>query len=167
MSPKNFAKEHKDKHEKEHKEHKDHIERKHFKEFEKLKPEKEFPEKFKEDKEQPDKLKDKEFKGEVKEDKEFKDKEVKEFKGESKEIEKQIPEKGVKELVESGQPGGGVVDPAGLDPAALLAHADSLEETGRQLRHFIERSMRPDLSGGALQNEEDLTDEPAPGKDDT
>jgi hypothetical protein len=46
-----------------------------------------------------------------------------------------------------------------LDPSTLLRHAQDLEQTGRNLRHFIERSMRPDLGEGALRNEEDLQDD--------
>jgi hypothetical protein len=142
------------------------------KEFEKVKSDKEF-EKVKADKEQPEKLKpEKEHKGEVKEFKELEkiksDKEFEKVKSDKELVrEKQFPEKLDKEIAE-GRPGDEVINPAAaLDPAALLAHADSLEQAGRQLRHFIERSMRPDLSTGALQNEADLTDdEPAPEPDD-
>jgi hypothetical protein len=141
------------------------------KELEKVKSDKEF-EKVKNDKEQPEKLKpEKEHKGEVKEFKELEkiksDKEFEKLKSDKELVrEKQFLEKTDKEVAEGG-PIDEVINPAAaLDPAALLAHADSLEQAGRQLRHFIERSMRPDLSTGALQNEADLTDEPAPEQDD-
>ena len=134
------------------------------KEFEKVKADKEHPEKVKADKEQPEKLKpEKEHqKGEFKEIEKIKsDKEFEKFKSDKELVrEKQFPDKLDKEIAE-GRPGEEVVDPAvALDPAALLAHADNLEQAGRQLRHFIERSMRPDLSTGALQNEADLAGEP-------
>jgi hypothetical protein len=138
---------------------------------EKVKADKEQPEKFKPEKEQPEKLKpEKEHKGEVKEFKELEkiksDKEFEKVKSDKEAVrEKQFLEKTDKEVAEGG-PIDEVINPAAaLDPAALLAHADSLEQAGRQLRHFIERSMRPDLSTGALQNEADLTDEPAPEPD--
>jgi hypothetical protein len=138
--------------------------------FEKLKPEKEHKlevkeiEKFKADKEQPEKVKaDKEQPEKIKREKEKQD--GKEFKAEAKiEVrEKQVPEKLDKEIAEVGDPIEQVVDPAvALDPATLLAHADSLMDSGRRLRHFIERSQRPDLSEGALRNEEDLQPPPEP-----
>ena len=37
-----------------------------------------------------------------------------------------------------------------VNPAELMAHVESLEETARQLRRLIQRSSRPDLSQGAL-----------------
>lgn len=40
-----------------------------------------------------------------------------------------------------------------IDRETLLRHAESLEETARVLRHFIEQSERPDLRRGALRNE--------------
>ena len=125
------------------------------KEIDKIKSDKEF-EKVKPDKEQIEKFKpDKEAKIEVRE-KQFPDK-----------LDKEIPENKLdKESFEGGTVPEVVNPAAALDPAALLAHADRLEETGRQLRHFIERSMRPDLSTGALQNEQDLQDEPSPEQDD-
>jgi hypothetical protein len=46
------------------------------------------------------------------------------------------------------------VSPA-LDRDMLLRHAEALESMGRELRHFIERSDRPDLSRGALRDEPD------------
>ena len=60
--------------------------------------------------------------------------------------------------VAEGPPG---FDPAtaGIDADTLLAHAASLEETVRQLRHFIEQSQRPDLTEGALRDEPDQQDE--------
>ncbi len=77
-----------------------------------------------------------------------------------KELEKPIVEKGGKEIAE-GDPATHAGDPAaGLDPATLLAHADALVAAGQQLRHFIEQSQRPDLSGGALKNEADLQGNP-------
>jgi hypothetical protein len=135
------------------------------KEIEKVKADKEQPEKVKADKEQPEKVKaDKEQPEKIKREKEKQD--GKEFKAEAKiEIpEKQIPEKLDKEVAEFVDPAAPVGDPAvALDPATLLAHADSLMESGRRLRHFIERSQRPDLSEGALRNEEDLKTPPEPG----
>jgi hypothetical protein len=132
------------------------------KEIEKFKADKEHPEKFKADKEHPEKIKaDKEHPEKIKREKEKQD--GKEFKAEAKiEIpEKQMPEKLDKEVAEVVDPAAPVVDPAvAFDPAMLLAHADSLMESGRRLRHFIERSQRPDLSEGALRNEEDLQTPP-------
>jgi 6-pyruvoyl-tetrahydropterin synthase len=110
----------------------------------------------KEGKPEKEKHDGKEFKAEAKI-------EIKEHKVEVKEFEKPVVEKGDKEIAESG-PGQGGGDPAlGLDPGALLAHADNLVQAGQQLRHFIETSMRPDLSGGALNNEDDLQSEPGAG----
>jgi hypothetical protein len=165
----------------------DKIKRDDEKPLEKFKPEKEaklevkevkeHPEKVKSDKEHPEKIKpEKEAKLETKEiekvksDKEHPEKikpekekhDGKEFKAEAKiEVrEKQVPEKLDKEVAEGFDPGEAVVDPAaGLDLAALHAHASALEQSSRQLRHFIERSMRPDLSQGALRNEADLRDD--------
>jgi hypothetical protein len=54
-------------------------------------------------------------------------------------------------------PGQQVINPAAA--ASLSAHADALEESARQLRHFISSSQRPDLSEGALRNEDDLAPE--------
>jgi hypothetical protein len=164
----------------------DKIKRDDEKPLEKLKPEKEAKlehkeiEKVKADKEHPEKIKpEKEAKLEhkeiekVKADKEHPEKlkrekeklEGKEFKSEAKiEVpEKEIFEKQDKEVAEGVRPGEQVVDPAaGLDIAALHAQVSALEQSSRQLRHFIERSMRPDLSQGALRNEDDLGDEAAP-----
>jgi hypothetical protein len=76
------------------------------------------------------------------------------------ELEKPIVEKLDKEIAE-GDPATQGGDPAvGLDRATLLAHADALVASGQQLRHFIEQSQRPDLSGGALKNEADLPGDP-------
>jgi hypothetical protein len=130
---------------------------------EKEKPEKEHklekPEKEKHEKESKHEKLEKNEKQEIKEHKneKFEVKELKVEKVEKLEIEvKDVREIPGKELVEGPQVGGGeVVNPA-LDPQTLLQHAQSLEDTGRQLRHFIERSMRPDLSTGALNDEEDL-----------
>ena len=121
---------------------------------EKIKPEKEHKEleKIKADKEL-DKLK-------PEKEQKFEGKESEKIKDDKEQFEKSLPEK-QSEAESSIQGFAG-----GLDPAALLAHADSLEQSGRQLRHFIERSMRPDLSTGALRNEEDQQDEPDPEQDD-
>ncbi len=130
------------------------------KEFEKAKPEKEF-EKVKADKEFEKAKADKEL-DKLKSEKEQKleSKDAEKLKDDKEQIEKVFPEKqGEAEASVQGAA-------AGLDAAALLAHADSLMETGRQLRHFIERSMRPDLSTGALQNEEDQQKKPDPEQDD-
>jgi hypothetical protein len=137
------------------------------KEIEKVKSDKEHPEKIKPEKEHKLEVKeiekvksDKEHPEKIKREKEKHD--GKEFKAEAKiEVrEKQVPEKLDKEVAEVFDPGEAVVDPAaGLDIAALHAHASALEQSSRQLRHFIERSMRPDLSQGALRNEEDLADD--------
>jgi hypothetical protein len=144
------------------------------KEIEKVKADKEHPEKIKPEKEA--KLEHKEIE-KIKADKEQPEKlkrekeklEGKEFKAEAKiEVrEKQIPEKLDKEVAEGFRPGEEVVDPAArVDLAALHAQASALEQGSRQLRHFIERSMRPDLSEGALRNEADLADDAAPEEGD-
>ncbi|MEA2220179.1 MAG: hypothetical protein QOJ35_2805 [Solirubrobacteraceae bacterium] len=150
---------------------KEHVEKfkfeKEHKEIEKVKADKEDVEKIKPEKEA--KLEHKEIE-KVKSDKEHVEKikrekeklEGKEFKAEAKiEVrEKQVPEKLDKEVAEGVLPGEQVVDPAaGVDLAALHAQASALEQGSRQLRHFIERSMRPDLSEGALSNEADLAGE--------
>ena len=140
----------KEKHEKEklEKEHKEkEVKEKHEKEHkEKEKLEKEHKEKEKVEKPEKEKHDGKEFKAELE----------KQFVLEKHPAEKQINELGGKELVEGDpftQVGG---DPAiALDPATLLAHADNMVQAGQQLRHFIEQSLRPDLSGGALANEPD------------
>lgn len=76
--------------------------------------------------------------------------ENKELKPENKELKPEL-EKPVQE---------GPVDPlGGLDPKQLAQHADALEAAAQQLRHFIEKSERPDLSGGALANEPDEGDD--------
>jgi hypothetical protein len=142
------------------------------KEIEKVKADKEHPEKIKADKEQPEKIKpdkeqiekikpDKEVKLEAKEIEKIKPekehklevKEIEKIKADKEHPEKVVPEKHDKELVEGGRPGDVV------NPADLMAHVESLEETARQLRHFIQRSSRPDLSQGALRNEADLQED--------
>ncbi|MEA2191044.1 MAG: hypothetical protein QOI73_1165 [Solirubrobacteraceae bacterium] len=133
------------------------------KQIEKVKADKEHPEKFKADKEHPEKFKaDKEHPEKIKPEKEGKleAKEIEKVKRDDEKLpfEKLEIEKSPKENVETVDPGQQVFDPAsGLNAADLLRHADSLEQAGRQLRHFIEASQRPDLSEGALRNEEDLT----------
>ena len=54
-----------------------------------------------------------------------------------------------------------VIDPfsTGVSRAALLEHAEALENAARVLRHFIEQAERPDLRRGALHNEPDQADE--------
>ena len=47
----------------------------------------------------------------------------------------------------------------GVSRAALLDHAQALENAARVLRHFIEQAERPDLRRGALHNEPDQADE--------
>ena len=47
-----------------------------------------------------------------------------------------------------------------VEDYSLLRHAEALEKMGRDLRHFIEQSERPDLTHGALDNEPDQQDEP-------
>ena len=161
---------------------------------EKIKPEKEAPEKIKREKEaklekrekeKPEKEKgEKESKIEVKEKIEKLEKvEIKEAKLEIEKIKPEFekldkvedPEKPIlevpgKEIAEGGGlPGAETVNPA-FDAETLMAHADSLEQSGRALRHFIERSLRPDLSTGALRNEpdqpDDVTEESAPRPED-
>ena len=46
------------------------------------------------------------------------------------------------------------------DPKIKDATATELAAMGRDLRHFIEQSERPDLTHGALQNEPGGQDEP-------
>lgn len=99
-------------------------------------------------------------KGEIEKVKPDKEKaELKEHKIEKLEVKEQkldfekptVPEKGIKEAeqVPSG-PG-----PLPIDRETLIRHAEALESMGRELRHFIEQSERPDLSRGALRNEPD------------
>jgi hypothetical protein len=135
-------KEGKDKPEKEGKPEKEKLEGKEFKA--ELKVEKPEIKEHKEGKPEKEKLEGEEFKAELKVEK-----------LEIKEAEKQVFEKGGKDLVEGpGQGPGG--DPlGGIGREALLQHADSLVQAGQQLRHFIETSNRPDLGEGALQNEAD------------
>jgi hypothetical protein len=98
---------------------------------------------------------EKELKHEKFEHKEFKV-ESKELKHEKLEIKEQKPE------LEKAQVEGFASPESSLpiDRESLRQHADALEETARQLRHFIEQSERPDLSRGALK------DEPEQGGDD-
>ncbi len=132
------------------------------KNFEKAKFEQEkMFEKVKSDQEKlPEKLKpeaEKLPKGEIEKVKPDKEKaELKEHKLEVKEqkldFEKlSVPEKGIKEgeQLPSG-PG-----PLPIDRETLVRHAEALESMGRELRHFIEQSERPDLTRGALRNEPD------------
>jgi hypothetical protein len=42
---------------------------------------------------------------------------------------------------------------------ALLRHAETLEESARQIRHFIDQGERPDLSRGALGDDAQQKDE--------
>jgi hypothetical protein len=111
------------------------------------------------------KLEVKEHKGD-KEKAEFKEHklEIKEFKVEKLEVAEKPPvfEKGVKEDEGPLVPGDLRTAP-GLDREVLLRHADALESMGRELRHFIERGDRPDLSRGALRDEPDQGDESTDG----
>ena len=117
--------------------------------FEKAKFEQEKTfEKVKSDNEKvPEKLKpeaEKLSKGEI--EKVKPDKEKFEFKESKIEVEKpSVPEKGVPEAPP-------------IDRETLLRHAAALESMGRELRHFIEQSERPDLSRGALRDEPDQED---------
>jgi hypothetical protein len=132
-------------------------------EQEKIKPEAEkFPkvemEKVKPDKEKVEFKEHKLEKVEVKEHK-LEKPEIKEHKLEKVEVKEQkldfekpaIPEKGVKEA-EQAPSGAG---PLPIDRETLIRHAEALESMGRELRHFIEQSERPDLNRGALRNEPD------------
>jgi len=148
------------------------LEKLEFKEHkhEKLeKPEKEKPEKEKIEKEH--KLEVKEHKAEKPEkeqkfekpekEQKFEKIELKENKFEIKEHKPEIEKPPASEVLkqdEVSQP----PRPAGappIDRETLMRHAESLESMGRELRHFIERSERPDLSHGALHNEPDQQDE--------
>jgi hypothetical protein len=117
------------------------------KEIEKVKSDDEkLPEKFKIEGEKPPLTEHKAVKPEIKE-----------HKIEKLEFEKRA------EILQSPPPGAA---PAGaLDRETLLRHADALESMGRELRHFIEQSERPDLSRGALHDEPDQQDEPGTGKE--
>ncbi|MGH3785710.1 MAG: hypothetical protein ACRDRG_04000 [Pseudonocardiaceae bacterium] len=118
------------------------------KELEKVKSDKEF-EKVKPDKE---KFETKEVKQEKLEIKEQKSEKL-EVKEQKFEIEKVVPEKGIPED-KAAQEGPSLP----IDRETLMRHADALESMGRELRHFIEESERPDLSRGALRNEPDQED---------
>lgn len=111
------------------------------------------------------KLEVKELKGDKNELKEAKQ-EHKEFKNEHKELKVEKDE--IKEFDKPAgeKPGpaegrGEIPDPTTLpvDREALLQHADALEHAAQQLRHFIDKSERPDLSRGALQDEPDEKDD--------
>ncbi|MCG8461099.1 MAG: hypothetical protein MI919_32850 [Holophagales bacterium] len=56
-----------------------------------------------------------------------------------------------KEIVETPNPGGGVVDP----PFGMEGRLRQLENQVGQLTHFISQSQRPDLQSSALRNEPD------------
>jgi len=109
------------------------------------KPEKEKREKEKFEKENKLEIKEIKFEKENK----F---EIKEAKPENE----NFPAKGLKEN-EAIQPPQAAGPP--IDRDALLRHAEALESMGRDLRHFIEQSERPDLTQGALHNEPDQRDD--------
>ena len=67
------------------------------------------------------------------------------------EIEKN-PKEGKSEFEKSGAAEG---PEHPFDPVILRKHAEALEESARQLRHFIDQGERPDLGGGALRDEPD------------
>jgi hypothetical protein len=87
--------------------------------------------------------------------------EHKEFKIESKELKPEKEKIEIKEHkpeLEKPPAGEGFLPPEVSSPVErdqLLRHAESLEESARQIRHFIEKEERPDLSRGGLQNEGD------------
>lgn len=115
---------------------------------EKLKPEVEKLPKGEIEKIKPDKEKfeTKEHKIEKQEIKEHKQEKF-EIKENKLDIEKPpVPEKGIPEDQPPSQP---------IDRETLIRHAETLESMGRELKHFIEQSERPDLSRGALRNEPD------------
>ena len=112
-----------------------------------------------------DKDKEKEVKEHFKGENKFEIKEIKIEKIEQREDLKQIEQKFVKEGKENegpGLPDDRVTSPV-LDRQTLLRHADALESMGRELRHFIEQSDRPDLSRGALRDEPDQENESSDG----
>lgn len=119
----------------------------HKNELKELKPEKEKPE-FKEGKNEL-----KEFKREKeKPEKEGKDKiEVEKRPFEKQVIEKPNIKEGGKSEFEKPPGSEGPI----LDRDSLIKHAEALEESARQLRHFIDKGERPDLGGGALRDEPD------------
>jgi hypothetical protein len=83
-----------------------------------------------------------------------------EIKEDKPEMEKPpVPEKGIKDGGEVPQPPQ-AAGPLPIDRESLLRHAEALEKMGRDLRHFIEQSERPDLTHGALDNEPDQHDQP-------
>lgn len=106
-----------------------------------------------------DKEKDKEKEKDFKENK-FEIKELKIEKIEQREDLKPAERKPVKEIKEGEVPGFEELRVSPLiDRDMLMRHADALEAMGRELRHFIEASDRPDLSRGALHEEPDQQDE--------
>jgi hypothetical protein len=132
------------------------------KEIEKVKADNEKP--IKEKFEKIEKHEFKEHKFEIKENK-FEIKEIKIEKIEQREVLKQIEQKFVKEGKENEGPGlpDDLVTSPVLDREMLLRHADALESMGRELRHFIEQSDRPDLSRGALRDEPDQENQSSDG----
>jgi hypothetical protein len=108
-----------------------------------------------------DKDKEKEGKEHFKGENKFEIKEIKIEKIEQREDLKQIEQKLVKEGKENEGPGlrDDLLTSPALDRQMLLRHADALESMGRELRHFIEQSDRPDLSRGALRDEPDQGNE--------
>jgi hypothetical protein len=131
------------------------LEKLEFKEHkhEKLeKPEKEKPEKEKPEKEKIEK---------PEKEQKFEKLELKEHKFEIKEHKPELEKPPASEVFkqdETSQPPQSAGAPP-IDRDALMRHAEALESMGRELRHFIERSERPDLSHGALHNEPDQQDE--------
>ena len=71
--------------------------------------------------------------------------------GAKNELEKRPFEKTQKENIEKHVGEGGQP----FDPDILRRQAEALEESARQLRHFIDEGERPDLGGGALRDEPD------------
>ena len=73
-----------------------------------------------------------------------------------------------KDLLEGGFPdvGGDVIQPVQPAQLNLAESVQRLENTVRQLQHFISAQLRPDLSGGALREEPDVGGETPGGADD-
>jgi hypothetical protein len=131
---------------------------------EKIKPEKEFPEKIKPEKElKLEKLEPKESKleqKELKQEKLEKDKHEKELKSE-KELKQEPKEFAPKELKPEKLELEGPVKlelegPGPLDPGGLFPGGPGWAPFGQGSAHFIGSELRPDLSQGALRQEEDL-----------